>query len=142
MTADLAVVAAAREPLELRVASGTRVKDGEWIVPAEITAECRSGRVRIDFTRALCPHREVAVHATVSSGRLTLVVPRGWRADLDRVRVSSGAVRNRVDEPRLPGAPLLRVDGTLGSGMIVAEYPRPPRRSFLGWLLRRPRPLA
>ncbi|MEU0500257.1 DUF1707 domain-containing protein [Nocardia sp. NPDC005998] len=141
-TADLPVVAAAREPIELRTGSGSRVKDGEWIVPAEITAECSSGAIKFDFTRALCPHREVAVHISVRSGTVQLIVPRGWRIDLDRVQTKSGAIKNKVTEGGLPGAPLLRVDGEIGSGTVVAKYPRPPRRSLLAWLLRRPRPAA
>ncbi|MET8872299.1 DUF1707 domain-containing protein [Nocardia sp. NPDC004604] len=142
VTADLPVVAVAREPIELRTGSGSRVKDGEWIVPAEITAECSSGDIKFDFTRALCPHREVAVHISARSGTVQLIVPRGWRVDLDRLRTKSGSIKNKVTEGGLPGAPLLRVDGEIGSGTVVAKYPRPPRRSLLAWLLRRPRPTA
>ncbi|MFI6363057.1 DUF1707 domain-containing protein [Nocardia sp. NPDC050630] len=140
ITADLPVIAAAREPIELRTSSGARAKVGAWIVPAEITAECSSGSIKIDFTQALCPHREVVVHVAVGSGRVQLIVPRGWRVDLDRVQASSGTVKNKATEGSLPGSPLLRVDGAIGSGAVVAKYPRPPRRSFLAWLLRRPRP--
>ncbi|WP_433729222.1 DUF1707 domain-containing protein [Nocardia sp. CA-129566] len=142
ITADLPVVAAAREPIELRTGSGARVKDGEWIVSADITAECSSGGITIDFTRALCPHREVVVHASVGSGTVALIVPRGWRVDLDRVQTKSGTIKNKVTEGALPGSPLIRVDGEIGSGTVVAKYPRPPRRSLLAWLLRRPRPTA
>ncbi|MEV2221468.1 DUF1707 domain-containing protein [Nocardia vinacea] len=140
ITADLPVIAAAREPIELRTGSGARVKDGAWIVPAEITAECSSGSIKFDFTQALCPHREVMVHVAAGSGTVQLIVPRGWRVDLDRVQASSGTVKNKVTDGSLPGSPLLRVDGEIGSGAVVAKYPRPPRRSFLAWLLRRPRP--
>ncbi|WP_433196969.1 DUF1707 domain-containing protein [Nocardia sp. CA-107356] len=142
VTADLPVVAATREPIELRTGSGARVKDGEWIVPAEIMAECSSGGIKIDFTRALCAHREVAVHVSVGSGTVVLIVPRGWRVDLDRVQAKSGAIKSKVTEASRPGSPLIRVDGEIGSGTVVAKYPRPPRRSFLAWLLRRPRPTA
>ncbi|MEV4237925.1 MULTISPECIES: DUF1707 domain-containing protein [unclassified Nocardia] len=142
ITADLPVIAAAREPIELRTGSGARVKDGAWIVPAEITAECSSGGIKIDFTQAMCPHREVAVHVAVGSGTVQLIVPRGWRVDLDRVQAKSGTIKNKVTEGSLPGSPLLRVDGEIGSGAVVAKYPRPARRSLLAWLLRRPRPTA
>ncbi|WP_227997736.1 DUF1707 SHOCT-like domain-containing protein [Nocardia australiensis] len=142
VTADLPVAAAAREPIELRTGSGSRDKSGHWIVPPELTAECSSGTITIDFTQALCTHREVVVHAAVRSGAIRLLVPHGWRVDLDRVRTGSGAVQNKVTEPPLPGSTLIRVDGEIGSGVIVAGYPRPPRRSFLAWILRRPRPAA
>ncbi|MFI9405524.1 DUF1707 domain-containing protein [Nocardia sp. NPDC052316] len=140
VTADLPATAAAREPIELSVGSGTRKKGGQWIVPAEITAECSSGTIAIDFTQAFCPHREVALHASVGSGTLELIVPRGWMVDVDRVRAKSGDVRSKVTESVRPGAPLLRVDGRVGSGTLLARYPRRPRRTFLAWLLGKPRP--
>ncbi|MFI6042048.1 DUF1707 domain-containing protein [Nocardia sp. NPDC051321] len=137
VTADLPT---SNEPVELRTKSGSRDKRGQWIVPTELIAECGSGSIIFDFTQALCPHNEIALHASVGSGTIKLIVPRGWRADVDRVRTKSGSVSNRATEPPLPGAPVLRVDGKVGSGSISVRYPRRPRRSFLGWLLRRPRP--
>ncbi len=139
-TGDLAVTAARIEPLRVRVEDGTRTQTGEWVVPARITAECASGSVVFDFTRALCPHREVEVAVSVGSGDLTLIVPRGWHVDLDRVEISSGSVRSRVVEPRLTGMPSLRVRGQVGSGVVTARYPDPPRRrSLFGWLSRKSR---
>ncbi|WP_433660654.1 DUF1707 SHOCT-like domain-containing protein [Nocardia sp. CA-128927] len=140
VTADLPMAAAAREPIELSVGSGSRKKAGQWTVPAEITAECSSGSITIDFTKAFCPHREVALHASVGSGDIELIVPRGWMVDVDRVRAKSGDVYSKVIGPVLVGAPLLRVDGRVGSGSLTARYPRRPRRTFLAWILRRPRP--
>ncbi|MEU7139613.1 DUF1707 domain-containing protein [Nocardia sp. NPDC046473] len=137
VTADLPT---ATEPIELRTKSGSRDKRGQWVVPAELTAECGSGSITFDFTQALCAHTEIALHATAGSGSIKLIVPRGWRVDVDRVRTKSGSVSNRATEPLLPGAPVLRVDGKVGSGSLSVRYPRPPRRSFLAWLLRRPRP--
>ncbi|MFI6170962.1 DUF1707 domain-containing protein [Nocardia sp. NPDC051052] len=137
VTADLP---ANNEPIELRTKSGSRDKRGQWTVPTELIAECGSGSITFDFTQALCPHSEIALHASVGSGSIRLIVPRGWQADVDRVRTKSGSVSNRATEPLLPGAPVLRVDGKVGSGSISVRYPRPPRRSFLAWLLRRPRP--
>ena len=132
--------AAGGEPLELRTGNGSREKSGEWVVPAEIAVECTSGSIRLDFTEALCPHAEVRVHLTAGSGSVTLVVPHGWRVDLDRVQLGSGAIRNEVTGPSLPGYPLLRVQGRVRSGSVRAGYPKPPRRGFWAWVLRRPRP--
>ncbi|CAM4246566.1 DUF1707 domain-containing protein [Nocardia ninae] len=140
VTADLPAAATTREPIELSVGSGTRKKGGQWIVPAEITAECTSGTIIIDFSQAFCAHREVVLHASVGSGGLKLIVPRGWMVDVDRVRAKSGDVRSKVTGPVRPGAPLLRVDGRVGSGTLLARYPRRPRRSFLEWLRGKPRP--
>jgi hypothetical protein len=34
----------------------------------------------------------------------------------------------------------IRVSGKVGNGSVRARPPRPPRRTFWQWLLRRPRP--
>ncbi|PPJ32447.1 hypothetical protein C5E45_05990 [Nocardia nova] len=138
VTADLPV-AAAREPLMLSTVSGSLRKDGQWIVPAEITVSATSGSVRLDFTQAICPHAVVDLHVGIASGSLRLTVPHGWQVDLDRLSFVSGSAKNRVTDPSLPGCPTLRVDGSITSGSIRAHYPKPPRRSFWAWLLRRPR---
>ncbi|NKY85403.1 DUF1707 SHOCT-like domain-containing protein [Nocardia veterana] len=138
VTADLPV-AAAREPLVLNTVSGSLRKDGRWVVPAEITVAAVSGSVRLDFTEAICPHTVVQLHLGIASGNVRLTVPRGWQVDLDGVAFVSGSPRNRVTEPPLPGCPTLRVDGSVTSGSVRAEYAKPPRRSFWAWLRRRPR---
>ncbi|WP_227979056.1 DUF1707 SHOCT-like domain-containing protein [Nocardia spumae] len=136
VTADLPV-AAATEPLVLSTIAGSIRKDGQWVAPAEITATAASGSVRLDFSEAICPHPVVELHIGIGSGSVRLTVPHGWRVDLDRVALASGRTKNKVTEPPLPGYPTLRVDGSIGSGSIRARYSKPPRRSFLSWLLRR-----
>ncbi|MDT0300726.1 DUF1707 domain-containing protein [Streptomonospora wellingtoniae] len=141
LTADLpAEPAAARPgveapPLTLETKSGMLKRDGYWQVPDRITAECTSGRIKLDFTAAECPHREVSVEAHAKSGSVVLVVPRGWWVNLDEATASSGTVVNKVKGPPASGAPGLRVSGEVRSGTIRARH---PRRSFWAWLLRRP----
>ena len=65
-----------------------------------------------------------------------LVVPKGWAVDMDHGSTLNGSMVNRVGEPPVPGAPVLRVSGTVSSGVIRARY---PYRSFRDWLLGRPR---
>lgn len=137
VTADLPAVpaAASAPPLNLQTKSGSLKKEGHWTVPSSITAECKSGTIKINFTEAVCPHREVAVRATATSGSVVLVVPHGWKVDLDNASATSGSVVNKVKGPPAPNAPLLRVTGEVRSGTIKARY---PRRTFWAWLLRRP----
>jgi hypothetical protein len=61
--------------------------------------------------------------------------------DVDEVAVSSGSVRHRAQVD--PGTPIrlrIHVAGKVRSGSLTVRAPRPPRRGFLGWLLRRPAP--
>lgn len=126
--------AADSSPLNLQTRSGVLKKQGYWRVPAHIHAECTSGVIKLDFTEADCPHREVTVEVTAKSGSVSIIVPRGWAVDLDQATAKSGTITNRVRERPAPNAPVLRVSGTVLSGTIKARY---PRRSFWAWLTGR-----
>lgn len=137
VTADLPdATAPAAAPLSLVTKSGSSSKTGYWTVPSKIIAQCTSGTIKLDFTRAICPLREVAIHAEASSGKVLLIVPFGWTVDVDNVSASSGSVVNKVTEPSEDRAPILRVSGAVRSGTVAARY---PRRSFWQWLNRVPR---
>lgn len=136
VTADLGLTEA-NDPseLSLQTRSGSLKKTGYWRVPSHISAECTSGSIKLDFTAADCPHREVVVEVMAKSGAVVLIVPKGWAVDLDRASATSGTVVNRVRERPAPDAPILRVSGTVHSGTISARY---PRRSFWAWLTGKP----
>lgn len=132
LTADLPAVQAPNLPaLDLKTKAGSLKKKGYWQVPSHIVAECTSGTIKLDFSEAECFHREVTIDVSARSGSVVLIVPHGWAADLDRASATSGSVVNRIRERPRPGAPILRVSGTVKSGVIKARY---PRRSFGAWL--------
>lgn len=136
VTADLGVtVPSEAPPLDLKTRSGSLRKTGYWRVPSHITAECTSGSIKLDFTAAECPHREVIVDVMAKSGSVVLIVPKGWAVDLDQASATSGTVVNKVRERPAPDGPLLRVSGKVLSGSISARY---PRRSFWAWLTGKP----
>lgn len=136
VTADLpAATAPAAAPLSLVTRSGSNSKTGHWTVPSKIIAQCTSGTIKIDFTQAICPLREVAVHAEASSGTVLLIVPFGWSVDVGNVSASSGSVVNKVTGHPEERSPILRVSGTVQSGTVKARY---PRRTFWQWLTRVP----
>ncbi|MBT3276235.1 MAG: DUF1707 domain-containing protein [Spirochaetales bacterium] len=132
LTADLPVVQASNIPdLDFKTKAGSLRKKGYWQVPSLINAECSSGSIKLDFTEAECSHREVIIKVSVRSGSVVLVVPHGWAVDLNHASATSGSVKNKIRERPLPGAPMLRVSGTVTSGVIKARY---PHRSFRVWL--------
>ena len=137
VTADLEPVGAASGPLILRTKSGSIKRTGHWDVPAEITAECSSGTIKLDFTEASVPHREVKVRATATSGSVVLIVPHDWVVVMDDVSSVSGSIANKVGGRPGPYQPVLRVSGSVRSGTIVARH---PRRSFWDWLRGRKHP--
>ncbi|WP_157556455.1 hypothetical protein [Nocardia acidivorans] len=124
----------AAPPLELRVTSESRRTDEQWTVPEKLVAECTTGKVVIDFTRAYCSRRAIDIRVDAGSGTIVVIVPRGWRVDLDAVEFGAGAhASNRVTLPRFPGAPLIRIEGRIESGVLKARY---AFRSPVAWLRR------
>ncbi|MEU7629907.1 DUF1707 domain-containing protein [Nocardia sp. NPDC049220] len=86
---------------------------------------------RDDASKALPAIRIGDADREIAARQLQLVV-EGGRLDLMELDRRLVAV----------GSPLLRIDGEVGTGVITARYPHPPRRSFLAFLLRHPRPVA
>lgn len=129
---DLPVAQASLVPdLNLKTKASSIRRKGYWKVPAHIDAQCASGSIKLDFTEADCFHREVTIDVIAKSGSVVFVVPHGWAVDLDQASAASGSVVNKVRERPHPGAPTLRISGTVTSGVIKARY---PHRSFSAWL--------
>lgn len=128
VVADLGPVAPARDadvdPLVLETRSGSLEQNGYWVVPQRVTARCTSGSVTVDFTQAHCPHPEVVVEASATSGTVTVIVPRGWAVRIESAHVGMGQIKNKATDPPQPGKPLVRVRGTVRSGSVRVRYPR------------------
>jgi hypothetical protein len=132
--------APAKELIKIHTASGHSVRVGRWTVPARMDLKVTSGHIKVDFTEAVITQPTLHIDAEVRSGHILLITKPGIAVELDDVSVRSGHVKVRA--PWGESAPtVLRVTvaGTCGSGHILA---RPPRRSFLQWLRRAPRPYA
>jgi hypothetical protein len=144
LTADLpaagqppvAAAAPAKDLVQIDCRSGSAKRDGRWVVPRRIEARVTSGSIKLDLTQAIIAQPELEVDVSVRSGSVTVVTRPGIEVDADNVAVRSGAVRVRHHRgPAVPVILRVRVSGQVGSGSFKA---RPPRRSFLAWLLRRP----
>jgi DUF1707 SHOCT-like domain len=130
-----------KDVIRIQRQSGSARRDGRWLVPRRIEVRVSSGSVTLDFTEAVITRPSLHIDAEVSSGSLTLVTRPGIVVDTDDVAVRSGSVKIR--EPWGPGVPAtlhVTISGKVGSGRIIARPPRPPRRTFWQWLLRRPKP--
>ncbi|MFB9675655.1 DUF1707 domain-containing protein [Streptosporangium vulgare] len=110
--------------LELRTKHGQVQQKDYWVVPARIVASCTSGSVKIDFTEAVCSHREVLLEATCGMGNIVVIVPRGWTVWVDSLTTSMGTISNKATDPGHPDAPVLRVTGKVGMGSLKIKYPR------------------
>jgi hypothetical protein len=126
----------AKELVKIDCGSGSAKRDGQWLVPRRMEINVASGSVKLDLTRASISSPELRLDIDVHSGSLVLVTRPGIVVDTDDVAVRSGSVG--VKAHRRPGVPVVlrvQVSGQVSSGSFKA---RPPRRTFLQWLLRRP----
>ncbi|MFE6049399.1 DUF1707 domain-containing protein [Kitasatospora sp. NPDC056446] len=99
-------------------------QSGRWTVPRRIVAECRMMQIEIDFTEAVCPHREVTVEAACGTGRIRLVVPPGWGVRVDGSSTNTGRIVNKAAEVAEPGAPTVTVVGHPRSGLVKIKQRR------------------
>jgi hypothetical protein len=109
-------------PLELNAGMGNVNQVGEWVVPSRINARCSMGNVKIDFSDAVCRHRDVWLHAECGWGHIKVLVPRGWTVVVESVSVGSGRLANKVNAPGLPHLPVLHVEGSVSAGDIKIRY--------------------
>jgi Domain of unknown function (DUF1707) len=137
------------EPKELvRIESGgsSVQRDGPWVVPQRMEVRVRSGTVSLDFTEAVITQPSLLIDAEVHGGALTLITKPGIVVDTGDVAVRRGAVQVQAPwDTTVPAILRIQVSGAVGSGVISAgppRQPRPPRRTFWQWLLRRPKPRA
>ncbi len=134
------VPAEAKELVRIECGSGSAKREGPWVVPQRMELRVTSGSVKLDFTEAVITLPTLKLDADVKSGSLTLLTRPGIVVDADDVSVSSGTVRVKPHPgPAEPVILRIEVSGKVRSGTISARPPRPPRRTFLQWLLRRPK---
>lgn len=132
--------AAPKDVVRIDIRSGHAERTGRWTVPSRMEVKIRSGHATIDFTEAAITEPLLLINVTIRSGHLTLIVKPGMAVESDDVSVRSGHIKVRTPWPDASRPHfLIRLSGQLGSGHILV---RPPRRGFLDWLMRRPRPYA
>ncbi|MFG2844513.1 DUF1707 domain-containing protein [Kitasatospora sp. NPDC048296] len=112
------------DALVLKPTLGNIRQSGRWTVPSRIVAECRMMHIEIDFTEAVCPHREVTVEAACGAGHIRLVVPAGWGVRVDGSSTNTGHIVNKATEVAEPGAPTVTVVGHPRSGLIKIKQRR------------------
>jgi len=126
----------AKQLVRIDCGSGTARRDGQWLVPQRMEVNVASGSVRLDLTKAVVSSPTLQLDIDVHSGSLLLVTRPGIVVDTDDVAVRSGSAGVKAHRRRdAPVVLRVVVSGKVASGSFKA---RPPRRTFLQWLLRRP----
>ena len=131
-----AVAAEPKDLIRIETTNGSTRRDGRWVVPKRMEIKVGSGSVRLDFTEAVITQATLAIDVEVNSGSVLLIIKPGIVVDVDDISILSGSVSVPPPED-VPTLLSIRVSGKVGSGRVKARPPRPPRRTFWQWLLRR-----
>jgi hypothetical protein len=142
LTADLPPSGIQRQAKDLvRIAQrfGDVTRTGRWVVPRRMEIRLTAGDVKLDFTEALITQDTLHIDVDLGiGGDLTLVTRPGILVDTDGLTGKLGEVKVRhVTDPRAPVTLRVELAGRIRGGGIVARL---PRRTFVQWLLRKPRP--
>ena len=133
------VVAEPKDVVRVESGSARTRRDGHWVVPKRMEVRVGSGSVQLDFTEAVITQATLQIDVDVRSGSLVLITKPGIVVDADDISVRSGSVK--VEAPgEAPTLLRIQLSGKVASGRVKARPPRPPRRTFWQWLLRRPKP--
>jgi Domain of unknown function (DUF1707) len=138
-SAAAAAASQAKDLVRIDCGASTVRRDGPWVVPRRMEVQVTSGAVTLDFTEAVITQPVLEIDASVRGGALTLITVPGIDVDVAGVALRGGVATVRQhDGPAVATTLRVTVAGRVGSGVISAGPPRPPRRTFLQWLLRRP----
>jgi len=131
-----------KDVLRIERFGGNARRDGQWVVPQRVEIRVAGGNVTLDFTTAEIRLPSLRIDATVTGGNLVLITKPGIVVDTDGMALVGGDVKVRPQDGYAPVLLRVEVAGRIFGGNIVVRPPRPPRRTFLQWLLRAPRRAA
>jgi hypothetical protein len=107
------------KPLEIHSGIGRLHLGGRWQVGKETHVSADLGSITIDLSAAEFDDDVIDLHVYTGWGAITIIVPRGVRAQIIRHR---GGLSSRLESP-VPGLPLIRLDLTTNIGRIRLRHP-------------------
>ena len=137
---DLAA-APPKEVIRMLRKGGNASQLGRWAVPKQMEIKVAGGNVRLDFTDAVITSPVLQVDVDVRGGSVVLITRPGVVVDADEVEMVGGSVKiHQLPGSQPPAILRVEISGQIRGGNLRAHPPRPPRRNFWQWLLRKPRP--
>ena len=111
------------DPLQLSAGWDNERREGRWEIPPWIVINTGFGDVRLDCRVATWAEPVITFQIMSGMGEVTVIVPEGWGANLDRLQASWGSKKSKVaTEPEF-GKPLLRFEGSTGLSSVTVRHP-------------------
>ena len=137
---DLAAVPP-KEVIRMLRKGGQARQLGRWAVPKQMEIKVAGGNVRLDFTEAIITNPVLHIDVDVHGGSVVIITRPGVVVDADEVEMVGGRVKiHHLEGPQPQTILRVEMSGQIRGGNLRAHPPRPPRRTFWQWLLRKPRP--
>ncbi|GAA5157802.1 MULTISPECIES: DUF1707 SHOCT-like domain-containing protein [Amycolatopsis] len=111
--------------LELSAKYSSLVRNGRWIVPAEVVVHSKYGSTKLDFSDAQVTSPTVQIELDCKWGSVEVIVPEGMAVDLNSItELKYGSLDDKTGSNGLPGTPRLVFTGRVHGGSVVVRRPR------------------
>ncbi|MFE0019962.1 DUF1707 domain-containing protein [Amycolatopsis sp. NPDC059021] len=109
---------------------GSILRQGPWLVPAELVVRNKYGGTKLDFSQAEIPHRVVQIHIDCKWGSVEIIIPQHAAVDMNSIgEAKFGSIEDKTYSNGRQGNPLFVLTGRVhGGGLVV----RNPRRGIFG----------
>ncbi|OYN91278.1 DUF1707 SHOCT-like domain-containing protein [Parenemella sanctibonifatiensis] len=107
------------DPLVIRAGWDSEKRDGVWTLPPFLRLDGGMGEIKLNCLRAQASADVIDLEVEGVMGSITIVVPEGWAANLDRLNKSWGSVTNKAAHTPQPGCPILVAHGKMGMGSFT-----------------------
>lgn len=110
------------DPLTLSAGWDREKREGRWTIPPWIVVNSGLGDVRLDCRVATPAEPVITIQVMSGMGNVTIIVPEGWGANVDRLDSGWGTKKIKVSAVPEPGRPLLRFEGNTGLSTLTVRH--------------------
>ena len=112
-------------PEQLTAILSSDSREGQWRVPAQLSARSVLGEIKIDLQDALLTSHNTVIEARTTLGSVEIFVPDGVEVRLTGKTIL-GEKKSTVRQAPVPGAPVIEVRATVILGSVTVS-PAAPR---------------
>lgn len=101
------------------------VRNGRWLVPAEIVVSNKYGSTKLDFRDAQVSTPTVHIELDCKWGSVEVIIPEQASVDLNAIsEIKYGSLEDKTGSDGRPGTPRLVFSGRVHGGSLTIRNPR------------------